>query len=138
MRVSRHRSPTSPFAGFSRTSMCSIPLMISEAFAMLVIAAQIAALDPLMVTCASTIMVFLCQWLISVPAMIDDSNIPRFKQRLEIRYDHRPALRHGSDELGVRPFNRMGERELRGRPRGLNLVDATGVALCLELGLPFI
>jgi hypothetical protein len=23
-------------------------------------------------------------------------------------------------------------------PRGLNLVDATGVALCLELGLPFI
>jgi hypothetical protein len=43
-------------------------------------------------------------WLISVPAMIDDSNIPRFKQRLEIRYDHRPALRHGSDELGVRPF----------------------------------
>jgi hypothetical protein len=32
--------------------------MISEAFAMLVIAAQIAALEPLMVTCASTIMVF--------------------------------------------------------------------------------
>src|SRR5437868_5362823 len=77
-------------------------------------------------------------WLISVPAMIDESNIPRFKQRLEIRYDHRPALRDGSDELGVRPFNRMGECELRGRPRGLNLVDATGVALCLELGLPFI
>src|ERR671922_206214 len=75
---------------------------------------------------------------ISVPAMIDESNIPRFKQRLEIRYDHRPALRHGSDELGVRPFNRMGECELRGRPRRLNLVDATGVALCLELGLPFI
>jgi hypothetical protein len=23
-------------------------------------------------------------WLISVPAMIDDSNLPRFKQRLEI------------------------------------------------------
>src|SRR5919201_5313127 len=32
----------------------------------------------------------------------------------------------------------MGECELRGRPPGLNLVDATGVALCLELGLPFI
>ena len=77
-------------------------------------------------------------WLISVPAMIDDSHIPRFKQRLEIRYDHRPALRHGSDELGTRPFHRMGECELRGRPRVLNLVDATGVALCLELGLPFI
>src|SRR6266404_6465411 len=77
-------------------------------------------------------------WLISVSAMIDESNIPRFKQRLEIRYDHRPALRHGSDELGVRPFNRMGECELRGRPRGLNLVDATGVPLCLELGLPFL
>src|SRR4029453_2190106 len=74
----------------------------------------------------------------SVPAMIDESNIPRFKQRLEIRYDHRPALRDGSDEPGVRPFNRMGECELRGRSRGLNLVDATGVALCLELGLPFI
>src|SRR3954470_22823595 len=70
--------------------------------------------------------------------MIDESNIPRFKQRLEIRYDHRPALRDGSDELGVRPFNRMGEYELRARPRGLNLVDAQGVALCLELGLPFI
>ena len=74
---------------------------------------------------------------LSVPAMIDESNIPRFKQRLEIRYDHGPTLRHGSDELGVRPFNRMGECELRGRPRGLNLVDATGVALSLELGLPF-
>src|SRR5213075_296502 len=66
--------------------------------------------------------------------MIDESNVPRFKQRLEIRYDHRPALRDGSDELGVRPFNRMGECELRGRPRGLNLVDATGVALCLNSG----
>ena len=40
-------------------AMVSIPLIISEAFSMLVIAAQIAALDPLMVTCASTIMVFL-------------------------------------------------------------------------------
>lgn len=59
IRVSRHLSPTSPFAGFSRTSMFSIPLLVSEAFAMLVIAVQIAALDPLMVTCASTIMVFL-------------------------------------------------------------------------------
>src|SRR5213078_3593860 len=39
--------------------MFSIPLMVSEAFSILVIAAQIAALDPLMVTCASTIMVFL-------------------------------------------------------------------------------
>jgi len=38
--------------------MFSIPLIVFEAFAMLVIAAQIAALDPLMVTCASTIMVF--------------------------------------------------------------------------------
>src|SRR5437899_10015056 len=38
-------------------------------------------------------------------------SIPRFKQRLEIRYDHRPALRHGSDELGVRPLNRMGDRK---------------------------
>src|SRR2546421_2236699 len=70
--------------------------------------------------------------------MIDESNVPRFKQRLEIRYDHRPALRDGSNELGVRPFNRMSECELRGRPRGLNLGDAAGVALCLELGLPFI
>src|SRR5207253_9204625 len=77
-------------------------------------------------------------WLISGPAMIDESNIPRFKQRLEIRYDHRPALRHGFDELGVRPFNRMSECKLRGCPRGLNLVDAAAVALCLELGLPFI
>src|SRR5262245_17588851 len=59
MRVSSHLSPTSPFAGFSRTSMFLIPLIISEAFSMLVIAAQVAALDPLMVTCASTIMVFL-------------------------------------------------------------------------------
>src|SRR5215831_9849860 len=75
----------------------------------------------------------LLPWLISVPAMIDESDIPRFKQRLQIRYDHWPAFRHGSDELGVGPFNRMGERELRGRPRGLNLVHATGVALCLEL-----
>jgi hypothetical protein len=32
--------------------------MISEAFSMLVIAAQTAALDPLMVTCASTNMLF--------------------------------------------------------------------------------
>src|SRR4029079_8981068 len=70
--------------------------------------------------------------------MIDESNIPRFKQRLEIRYHHRPALRDGSDELGVWPFNRMGECELCGRPRRLNLVDAAGVALCLELGFPFI
>src|SRR5436190_9728421 len=69
--------------------------------------------------------------------MIDESNIPRFKQRLEIRYDHRPAHRDGSDELGIRPFNGMGECELPGRPNGLNLVDATGVALCLKLGLPF-
>jgi hypothetical protein len=37
--------------------MCSIPLMIFEAFAMSVIAAQIAALDLLMGTCASTSMV---------------------------------------------------------------------------------
>jgi len=37
--------------------MFLIPLMIAEAFAMLVIATQIAALDPLMVTCASTITV---------------------------------------------------------------------------------
>ena len=66
-------------------------------------------------------LVFLCSplpWLISVPAMKDESNIPRFQQRLEIRYDHRPALRHGSDELGVRPFNRMVECELGGRPVG--------------------
>lgn len=42
-RVSRHFSPTSPFAGLSRTSIFSIPLMVSEAFSMLVIAAQIAA-----------------------------------------------------------------------------------------------
>ena len=33
-------------------------LMISAAFSMLVIAAQTAALEPLMVTCASTSMVF--------------------------------------------------------------------------------
>jgi hypothetical protein len=33
--------------------------MNSEAFSMLVIAAQIAALDPLMVTCTSTTMVLL-------------------------------------------------------------------------------
>jgi hypothetical protein len=33
--------------------------MVSEAFSILVIAAQIAALDPLMVTCTSTIKVFL-------------------------------------------------------------------------------
>src|SRR5213595_587535 len=70
--------------------------------------------------------------------MIHESNIARFKQRLEIRYDHRPALRHGADEPGVRPFNRMGECELRGSPYGLNLENATGVDLCLELGLPFI
>jgi len=43
MRVSRHFSPTSPFAGFSITSMCSIPLMMFAAFPMLVIAAQTAA-----------------------------------------------------------------------------------------------
>ena len=49
IRASRHLSPTSPFVGFSRTSIFSIPLMVSEAFSMLVIAAQIAALDPLMV-----------------------------------------------------------------------------------------
>jgi hypothetical protein len=48
--------------------MFSIPLMVSEAFSMLVIAAQIAALDPLMVTCASTIMVFLLGFvMISIP-----------------------------------------------------------------------
>ena len=41
------------------TSMFSIPLMVSEAFLMLVITAQIAALDPLMVICVSTIMVCL-------------------------------------------------------------------------------
>src|SRR5262245_43851042 len=39
--------------------MFLIPLMVAEAFSILVIAAQIAALDPLMVTCASTIMVCL-------------------------------------------------------------------------------
>jgi hypothetical protein len=39
--------------------MFKIPLMIFEAFSMLVIAAQVAALHPLMVTCTSTIMVFL-------------------------------------------------------------------------------
>jgi len=39
--------------------MFSIPLMISAAFSMLVIAAQVAALEPLMVTYASTSMVFL-------------------------------------------------------------------------------
>ena len=33
--------------------MFLMPLMISEAFSMFVIAAQTAALDPLMVTCAS-------------------------------------------------------------------------------------
>jgi hypothetical protein len=33
--------------------------MVSEAFSIFVMAAQIAALDPLMVTCASTIMVHL-------------------------------------------------------------------------------
>src|SRR5215212_590062 len=76
-------------------------------------------------------------WLISGPAMIKDSHLPRFKQRLEIRQDQRPALRDGSDEPGVRPFHRMGEGELRGRPRGLNLVDAARVALSLELRLPF-
>jgi hypothetical protein len=38
--------------------MFLIPLMVSAAFSMLVIAAQIAALDPLMVTRASTSMVF--------------------------------------------------------------------------------
>src|SRR5262249_34116761 len=59
IRVSRHLSPTSPFAGFSTISIFSIPLMISEAFSILVIAAQIAALDPLIVTFTSTIMVCL-------------------------------------------------------------------------------
>ena len=39
--------------------MFQIPLMIFEAFSMLAIAAQTAALDPLMATCTSTIMVFL-------------------------------------------------------------------------------
>jgi hypothetical protein len=39
--------------------MRSIPLMIFVAFSMLVIAAHVAALDPSMVTRASTIMVFL-------------------------------------------------------------------------------
>ena len=57
MRVSRQRSPTSPFAGFSTTWIFSIPLMISAAFAMLVIAAQTAGFDPVMVTLASTVMV---------------------------------------------------------------------------------
>src|SRR2546428_9429723 len=75
--------------------------------------------------------------LISGLAMIDKSNIPRFEHRLEIGYDHRPALRHSSNELGVRPFHRMRECELRGRARGLNLVDAAGVAFCPELGPPF-
>jgi hypothetical protein len=36
--------------------------MVSEAFSMSVIAAQIAALDPLMVTCASTIMALLTRF----------------------------------------------------------------------------
>ena len=36
-----------------------VVIVVSEAFSMLVIVAQIAALDPLMVTCASTIMVCL-------------------------------------------------------------------------------
>src|SRR5262245_17684292 len=39
--------------------MFRIPLRMSGAFSMLVIAAQTAALDPLMTTCASTNMVFL-------------------------------------------------------------------------------
>src|SRR5258708_25819836 len=69
--------------------------------------------------------------------MIDQSNLPGFEQRLEIRDDHRPALRDGSDELGVRPFARMRECELRGRPRGFNLEHAFGLALCLERGAPF-
>src|SRR3954453_14851598 len=59
--------------------------------------------------------------------MINESNIPRFKQRLEIRYDNRPALRDGSDELGVRPFNRMGECELHGRPPWANYLRRIGV-----------
>jgi len=42
--------------------MLSTPLMISDALSMLVIAAQIAPLDPLMVTCASTIMEFLLRF----------------------------------------------------------------------------
>jgi hypothetical protein len=41
--------------------MFSTPLMVSEAFSILVIAAQIAALDLLMVICASTTMLFLQQ-----------------------------------------------------------------------------
>jgi hypothetical protein len=36
--------------------------MMSEAFSMLVIAAHIAALDPLMVTCTSTSMAFLLEF----------------------------------------------------------------------------
>src|SRR5256884_3210153 len=69
--------------------------------------------------------------------MIDQSNLPGFEQRLEIRDDHRPALRDGSDELGVRLFARMRECELRRRPRGFNLERAFGVALCLERRAPF-
>jgi hypothetical protein len=57
--VSRHLSPTSPFAGLSTISIFSIPLMIVAAFAISVIAAQIAGVDPLTVTCASTITMFL-------------------------------------------------------------------------------
>ena len=68
--------------------------------------------------------------------MIDDSNIPGFKERLEIRYDHRPALRHSFDKLGFLQFHRMAECRFHGRPPGLDLENATGVALCLELGFP--
>jgi hypothetical protein len=42
--------------------MLSIPLMVSEAFSMLAITAQIAAFDPLIVTCASTIMACLLRF----------------------------------------------------------------------------
>ncbi|UUZ49771.1 hypothetical protein LP420_06185 [Massilia sp. B-10] len=57
MRVSRHFKPTSPLAGFSRISILSIPLMKLAAFSMSVMAAQIAGLLALMVTCVSTSMV---------------------------------------------------------------------------------
>src|SRR5262249_30803479 len=58
IRVSRHRSPTSPFAGFETISILSMPLMTSEAFSMLAIAAHVAAFDPLIVISASTSIVF--------------------------------------------------------------------------------
>src|SRR5688572_13280981 len=69
--------------------------------------------------------------------MKDESNIPCFKQRLEIRQDHRPAVRHGRDEDGILPLHGMSEGELHSLPHRLNVVDATGNTLCLELRLPF-